>query len=258
MIPTEGYMGFYQQCGFGPNTPSGPELFAFATGLEDRGWFFNNPSSPVSHITEGIAGSRIFKVEWNNAGIQGPNNWLDFQVWLYEGTNIAEIRYGASFVSDTTNAWTFNPDGPMVLFAYDVLCNPLMGLEGVLVYGYRNNPQYIILDTTTALPPVVVITSVPDSGMVYRFAPWAISVQENLQHELFKLYPNPASGHFYIQGSFALPAVIELYDMMGRKVYRQQVTSNKQQINVTQLAGGLYVYRLVSGGKIARGKVVVE
>ncbi len=87
-----------------------------------------------------------------------------------------------------------------------------------------------------------------------------VSAEETmlLPEAAYKIYPNPASGYFYIQGSFALPATIELYDLTGRQVYRQPVNSNRQRVDVSQLSGGLYVYRLVSGGKVARGKVVIE
>ncbi len=251
VIPTEGYIGFYQQCDFGPNTSSGPELIGFFTGLQDRGWVVNNPLSPVSYITEGIAGNRIFKVEWNNATMDIGNDWLDFQVWLYEGTNIAEIRYGASFVADTTSAWTFNPDGPMVLFGYDMLCNPLTGLGTVLVHGYRNNPQYSILDTTTPPPPVVTITSVPDSGMVYRFEPWPLSVQESSQQKQIEVYPNPTTGLFTVQGT---ATAIQVYDLFGHLLLR----SNNRQIDMSSFPKGLYLYQIKTHDATVRGKLVKQ
>ena len=79
-----------------------------------------------------------------------------------------------------------------------------------------------------------------------------------LPEAAYKVFPNPASGYFYIQGSFALPAVLELYDITGRKIIRQQVTSNKQQINVGKLVAGIYIYRLLSDGKAGRGKIVLK
>lgn len=79
-----------------------------------------------------------------------------------------------------------------------------------------------------------------------------------LPEAAYKVFPNPATNEFTITGNFALPAVLELYDMMGRKVHRQAVTSNKQQVNVGNLAGGLYIYRLISGGKAGRGKIILE
>jgi len=77
-----------------------------------------------------------------------------------------------------------------------------------------------------------------------------------LQGDIPYIYPNPASSTFTIQGNFALPAVLELYDLTGRQVYRKQVTSNQQQVDVDKFANGLYIYRLVSDGKAARGKIV--
>ena len=88
---------------------------------------------------------------------------------------------------------------------------------------------------------------------------YAVSIQDKIaEGNSIKVYPNPTSGYFYIQGSFALPAVIELYDLTGRQVYRKPIKSNFQQINVANLAAGLYIYRLLSDGKQARGEIILE
>lgn len=79
-----------------------------------------------------------------------------------------------------------------------------------------------------------------------------------LPHATFAIYPNPAIESFIIRSNFNLPAFIELYDITGRLAHRQQVTSNMQQISVQGLAPGLYVYRLQSKGREARGKIIIE
>lgn len=97
---------------------------------------------------------------------------------------------------------------------------------------------------------------------IIKVGPDGLLVSEDetsvLPEATYNIYPNPASGHFYIQGNFALPATIELYDLTGRQVSLQSVTSNRQRVDVSQLAEGLYVYQLLSDGKVARGKVVIE
>lgn len=73
-----------------------------------------------------------------------------------------------------------------------------------------------------------------------------------------KVYPNPANHKFTISGNFELPAVIELYDITGRKILNQNINSN-QPIHISRLAKGLYLYLLNTDNKvIARGKVVIE
>ena len=79
-----------------------------------------------------------------------------------------------------------------------------------------------------------------------------------LPKETFTIYPNPASDYFTIRSNFNLPAFIELYNITGSLVHKEPVTSNRQQVSVQGLSSGLYVWRLVSKGREARGKVVVE
>ncbi len=75
----------------------------------------------------------------------------------------------------------------------------------------------------------------------------------------FKIYPNPASEEFYIKGNFKLPATLELYDIMGRKVVVKSLNSNYAKIHINYLSKGIYVYRLISDdGKLGSGKLVIE
>lgn len=131
--------------------------------------------------------------------------------------------------------------------------NILMGViatrdSGCLMVGTSYDWQ-----TANGLERDIWIVKVGPDGLL-------VSANETMQlpEATYKIYPNPASNYFYLQGSFALPAALELYDMMGRQVFRQPVTSNRQQVDVSKLAGGLYVYRLVSKGREARGKIILE
>ncbi len=109
-----------------------------------------------------------------------------------------------------------------------------------------------IYDTTSNSTDIYIIKVGPDGV----FVPGVSSVE--LPKETYSIYPNPTNGHFTIRSNFNLPAFIELYDLTGRLTNKQTITSNRQQVNVNQLAKGLYVYQLISEGKVARGKVVVE
>jgi len=69
-----------------------------------------------------------------------------------------------------------------------------------------------------------------------------------------KLFPNPNSGEFTIEGNYQLPAIIELYDITGRQMFSQLLTSNQEQVDVSHLSSGMYVWQLGT----ARGKLVIE
>jgi len=74
-----------------------------------------------------------------------------------------------------------------------------------------------------------------------------------------KVYPNPARERFTIEGNYELPAVLELYDMMGRKVREFEVRSLKFEVDVQGWKGGIYLYRLTgSDGRVVSGKLIIE
>jgi len=79
-----------------------------------------------------------------------------------------------------------------------------------------------------------------------------------LPKETYSIYPNPARDYFTIRSNFNLPAFIELYNITGSLVHKEPVTSSRQQVSVQGLSPGLYVYRLVSKGSEARGKLILN
>ena len=70
------------------------------------------------------------------------------------------------------------------------------------------------------------------------------------------VYPNPSNGQFTIIGEKIIES-IEVYDMLGKKVFSSVPKSQTTQIN-TQLPHGLYIYRAVmEDHSICSGKIVM-
>jgi len=140
-------------------------IFPFEADLIDRGSFGNTSLSPISYTVEGTPGNRIQKMQFKNAGSYTEmdfNGTLDmyvnFQMWLYEGTNTIEFHFGPSFIND--------PD----LF-YDDYPGPLSGTADYnedddvitnahFITGAAGNPSL-------SEDPTFVIGT-PSDGMVYR------------------------------------------------------------------------------------------
>jgi hypothetical protein len=72
------------------------------------------------------------------------------------------------------------------------------------------------------------------------------------------VYPNPASEYFLFDLPYTSePAIVEIFDMRGKKVMEKDI-SDDMQISVSNLAHGLYLYRLNYNGYIYKGKIVVN
>jgi hypothetical protein len=82
-------------------------VFPFEMDLIDRGANNGTSVSPLSYKVEGSAGSRICKIEWKNAGsfeeLNEANSldmFINFQLWLYEGSNSIEFHFGSNNIND--------------------------------------------------------------------------------------------------------------------------------------------------------------
>jgi hypothetical protein len=80
--------------------------------------------------------------------------------------------------------------------------------------------------------------------------------------ETIKLFPNPNNGQFTIQSSVVNGnSVVEVYNMLGEKVYSQLIISNSQlTINLGSQPAGVYLYRVITenGNFVADGKFVIQ
>jgi len=69
-----------------------------------------------------------------------------------------------------------------------------------------------------------------------------------------RIYPNPTSGKFRVESLELGVETIEIYDLFGRLVYQQRVTSNQQLVDMSSYPAGLYIWRVGE----ARGKIILE
>lgn len=87
------------------------------------------------------------------------------------------------------------------------------------------------------------------------------SVAENELGAL-KIYPNPAQNHFWLEAAAELTAAqLLVYDAQGRSIFKQNIAleqGERQQIDCSQWANGLYHYQLLQGKKHSSGRLVLQ
>ena len=73
------------------------------------------------------------------------------------------------------------------------------------------------------------------------------------------VYPNPSSGHFAIEAEegTAMGSNIEVYDLMGQRVYQGAQTGVFTDIDIAGQADGLYILVLRNSGKIIDRKRIL-
>jgi hypothetical protein len=208
--------------------------------LIDLGYGIGGSQSNLSYKTEGTAGSQILKIEWNNVGFfddQTTSDFMNFQVWLYEGSNIIEYRYGPNQINNPQGSFE-GETGPIV--ALFPLINFDIGEfeeDAYFISGDPSNPTVIIVEAgDEPHGPIALQGMIPD-GTVYTFSPQNLSVDDYATID-FAVYPNPAGNYFNIRAN-ALEYQVNIYNNLGQKV--KHFDNSSTQIDVTGLPAGLYL-----------------
>lgn len=95
---------------------------------------------------------------------------------------------------------------------------------------------------------------------------WNVYLDQTVfQGIMMQVYPNPTAGDLVVEFSSdkGEPAMLEVYDFMGRRMLQQQITDakigvNKIYVNCNDFASGLYEVRLHSGGKQSSSKMIKQ
>ena len=78
---------------------------------------------------------------------------------------------------------------------------------------------------------------------------------KNIAFESFKMYPNPTNGNtIYLNVKEA--ATIHIYNVLGKLMQSSEVTPNKNSIDISKLATGMYLLKINSGKQFINKKLI--
>jgi len=90
---------------------------------------------------------------------------------------------------------------------------------------------------------------------------WMLAdIQDKYESEWVKVYPNPAKDYlnFEVAGLRLEGAILGLFDVFGRQVAWKEIITDLTIINVGELPGGVYFYRVALGKITYSGKIVIQ
>lgn len=242
-------------------SPAGiiPIMMPIGQDILDKGYTTGVSQSNISYKIDGSIGNEILKIEWNNVGFWDDtteNDFMNFQLWLYNETNIIEYRYGSSSINNPNESFE-GETGPIVaLFSkIDVYADKLYDDNGYILTGNPVNPTVIIVEPDNepqgTLPSLQ--GKIPD-GTVYRFTPSSLST-ENFKNIDFAIYPNPATDYFHVKTT-ADDYQINLYNTIGQKVKHN--VHSEGTIDVQDLPRGIYLVEIeTTFGKTTK-KIIIN
>lgn len=186
--------------------------------------------SPVTYRVDGTGSNRILKVQWPNISFYEiadsfPNDFVNYQIWFYEGSHIIEFHYGSSFITTEALADLFLLPG-MVSHDNSRFIS-IGGDPSAAVANY--NPMNI--DFLEANPSV---------NTIYVFTPgFPNGVDELVKEEQVNLYPVPAGAKLNVETTHSMEK-IHVYNAAGQKLSTHEVSGNKAEIVTDMLPAGVY------------------
>ena len=201
--------------------------------------------SPIRYKVDGNAGSRILKLEIANAGFADEFNsdtttddFFNLQIWVYEGSNVFEMRYGANSIADFN---TYFPVlGMMTGFAKGLDMN-----QGAFdkIYILSGDPASPDIDSMTTTSFTYGLSSFPDSGTVYRFTPKPTSIADKPYVQEMKLYPTRCSDVLMVENPNKINSTYRVLSLAGSIMRYGDIDAGINKIDVSNLPSGMYLVR---------------
>lgn len=231
--------------------PSPKLCFMVLNFCVDRGT--NTSLSPILYSLTGAPGSRILKIQWENAGYQGyPQDYANAQVWLYEEGSCLEVHYG--------------PNAVCCADSYDYPYADATGeFIGVYDEDYNGSPALYALEgapasasANTSVSSYHGMNGTPPNGSIYKLCPVIpnnTGINEDLAESKVNIYPNPANGLVQLEIDPAVKALsAAVMDISGRCV--MNVSENgtcPSSLDLSNLESGIYFVQVrTSQGMIAK------
>lgn len=219
----------------------------------------NFMDSGIRSKVSGSPGSRQFVVEWRSMAIDYPgtaspnSDHVNFQLVLFEGTNVFEFRYGSSLVTDLNGDFS-GESGPQIY--HDIFSFNTFQERSFWLHDNVASPTTYI-DYGEGDP----INGVPSNGTIYRFTPTTISSVSDLQTAVdFSVFPNPASNAVTIViDETMIGATATITDVAGRTVAAVNLTTVNRQLTTESFANGVYFVTVTDKeGRSTAKKLVIS
>jgi hypothetical protein len=229
----------------------GALLIPMESDLIDRGYITQVSQSSIKYVVEGMAPNRILKIQWENCGsfdeldINGTlDEFINFQMWLYEGSNIIEYRYGPQSSTLTNMYWHYGEPGiTNGLLEIDLIAFNIQNEH--FLSGPANNPTMVNTMTT--------LVGMPANGTVYQFDPNGLSIDRPDIQGFSAIYPNPIESEFFVDGAFE-GGNVTVIDANGKMVLSGRLSGVRGELS--DLPKGIYFLKVEKGDKMHLQKVL--
>lgn len=237
----------------------------FEADLMDRGYDYlmgeDQPGglSTLSYKVDGTSGNKVAKIEWKNVGfyeeILNDDTSLQFmncQLWLYEGSNTIEMHYGPNNVTNGPLVYENEPGPSIGIFPAVNMETFLFEGDGFAVGGIvPNELGYINFSDTTPY-----LGGTPANGTIYKFTfdPTSVKDVNKLAKEI-KLWPQPAANLVNLQSSLTIEPNVTALAVDGRKI---ALKLNQNKVDISTLPKGIYTLQFEVNRQLVNKRLSVQ
>ena len=211
--------------------------------------------SPISFKLIEFGSDSILVVQWKNIGIKDTyDNSLNYQIWLYQNSDIIEFHYGSSSISNEdsisksiTGLTCYIEGWTQTEYSFT-----LGGITNVPDYHLHTSNMMSGIDTGS----YDILDNYPEEGQVYRFAPYySVGLEENLSRT--SIYPNPTSDILNIKNEYFIKELI-ITDISGKVIKRLDCNLTETTIDISELDKGIYLIGIRTEKKWSWEKIVKQ
>lgn len=250
--------------------PNPPVIVAYETDLVDRGYLDDISQSDIVYLLEGTPGSRILKIEWVNAGFYSElfdndtnNDFINFQLWLYEANNAIEIRFGPSSITNNEIVHSFST-GPLIGLI-DTFPDLNPNLFGSLFFltGQPASPEIAIVADIDEIDFSTPLIGNPVDGQLYRFTPLTSSAPVIPQTpDVWRVFPTVTQNQITLEQEGVVNGLLRnarIVDGAGRPVSTlTAIAGQYTEFDVSCLPAGVYYLQVLNGRSIDATKKFVK
>lgn len=224
--------------------------------LYDRGNAGDSVSrSPVRYELTGTPGNRIMKYEVSNAGIYEEydlystnNDTVNYQVWLYEGSNVIEFRFGPSNISHYSDYY-FLTGQPMMGFIKEIFIGTSNFKAFYYFTGSYNSPVTDSAKQGTGFNAGMNIH--PPDSTVYRFTPKPVGIGSTIAmlSEL-QLISNTGNNFISLNSPYNTLLEYKIVSLNGSTLQTGVIHTGINKLDISSLPYGMHILAVSGTGGI--------
>ncbi|WP_442264983.1 T9SS type A sorting domain-containing protein [Tenacibaculum sp. ZS6-P6] len=217
------------------------------------------------------------------AGLAAGTSSYDARLWVRPNPDTSGTTFDIGFGPESSNppftTSTYNlGDVLFIIMAYD-LDNDVVSLwinpDAATFEGAAPTPDlggndtnapssintFILRQDSTNETPTIEIDELRIAKTWAEVTPKDNSTASVIENEIdgFGVYPNPTNNKTFTLTSASVDVKdIQIFNMIGKKVYETSVSGTKKDVNVSSISSGMYILKVVESNKVATQRLIIK